>query len=484
MSTSTATSSGTFPSIVIRATELQARGAYAEAQADFLHPDPDSVIALGDLLERHQVGVVAHYYMDPELQGLLTACAWPHIHISDSLMMADAGIAMIEAGMKQVVVLGVDFMSENVRALLDAAGHDQAPVYRVATDPIGCSLAESAQAPAYGAFLDQAAAAGRALHVVYINTSLVTKARAHHQVPTITCTSSNVIKTVLQAFAQVPDLSVWYGPDSYMGNNLRVLFQGLGELDDEAIAALHPAHNRQTIEALRDRFHYFQQGVCIVHQLFGREMVEQVEEHYPDAFVTAHLEVPGEMFELALAAQRRGAGAIGSTANILGFISEKVAERAAAGDQGRLRFILGTEAGMITSIVRRVQDLLREHGNTGLEAEIIFPVAAEAIAQTDDPELGIVPGAAGGEGCTTAGGCATCPYMKMSSLDALMDLLARLGEATPEALRAYHPRKYVEQIAGRTAADLGGEPILHMRHFQKTGELPPALVDSITGAAR
>lgn len=39
--------------------------------------------------------------------------------------------------------------------------------------------------------------------VVYINTSLKTKALAHQQVPTITCTSSNVVQTVLTAFAQV-----------------------------------------------------------------------------------------------------------------------------------------------------------------------------------------------------------------------------------------------------------------------------------------
>ena len=41
------------------------------------------------------------------------------------------------------------------------------------------------------------------LQVVYINTSLKTKALAHQQVPTITCTSSNVVQTVLTAFAQV-----------------------------------------------------------------------------------------------------------------------------------------------------------------------------------------------------------------------------------------------------------------------------------------
>lgn len=79
-----------------------------------------------------------------------------------------------------------------------------AQVYRMAAEDIGCSLAEAAEAPPYDAYLaDAQAAPGPALHVVYINTSLRTKARAHARVPTITCTSSNVVQTVLQAFAQV-----------------------------------------------------------------------------------------------------------------------------------------------------------------------------------------------------------------------------------------------------------------------------------------
>src|SRR5690606_22690304 len=142
------------------------------------------------------------------------------------------------------------------------------------------------------------------------------------------------------------------------------------------------------------------------------EVVKVVERDYPDVFVTAHLEVPGEMFKLASAAQRTGRGVVGSTSNILSFIGDK-AEQAARDHQGgarRLRFVLGTEAGMITSIVRKVQATLK--GAPGVEVEIIFPVAAEAVARTDDAELGVVPGVAGGEGCSTAGGCATCPYMK------------------------------------------------------------------------
>jgi quinolinate synthase len=366
--------------------------------------------------------------------------------------------------------------------MLDASGYAHIPVYRVATDPIGCSLAESAEAQAYGAYLMEASETPRSLHVVYINTSLVTKAKAHAIVPTITCTSSNVVRTVLQAAAQIPDVHIWFGPDTYMGDNLAHMFQSLAKMPDEQIRQLHPAHDRASVRSLLPRFHYFEQGTCIVHHMFGREVVELVREHYPDVFVTAHLEVPGEMFELALHAQRDGNGVVGSTSNILAFILGKVDEAIARSEHSHLRFILGTEAGMITPIVRQVQAKLRDYASEGgsdLSAEIIFPVASEAIATDEQSGLGIVPGVAGGEGCSTAGGCATCPYMKMNSLQALLGLLDRIEIEPRSNLVPFEPRKYTQQIHGRTAADLGGEPILHMRAFQRTGELPKALVDDI-----
>jgi quinolinate synthase len=463
---------------LIRAGELVPQGVFAEAQAAFLDVDAAATEDLAQALERHAVGVVAHFYMDVELQGVLSACRWPHIKISDSLKMADEAIAMAEAGMRTIIVLGVDFMSENVRAMLDASGHSDVEVYRVAADPIGCSLAEAARKLEYGAYLTRASQVPRSLHIIYINTSLDVKARAHHLVPTITCTSSNVVQTVLQAASQVPDLSIWFGPDTYMGDNLRQLFEGLSALDDDAIRALHPSHDRESIRSLLTRFSYFKQGTCIVHHMFGAEVVDTVRASYNDAFITAHLEVPGEMFQLALGAQRWGRGVVGSTSNILAFIAEQVEAAASEGEHGRLRFVLGTEAGMITAIVRKVQRILAETGGD-IEAEIIFPVASEAITQTDDPQLAIVPGVAGGEGCSTAGGCATCPYMKMNSLDALSDLLAKLGSAAEGDLDVFHPRQYAETIAGRTTADLGSEPILHMRALQRHGELPAALIDDV-----
>lgn len=471
-----------FPSLRISADALTPQGSFAEAQAAFLRPDPERVATLTKLLREKNAGVVAHFYMDPELQGVLSACDWPHIHVSDSLAMADRAITMAEQGASTIAVLGVDFMSENVRAMLDASGYEHIPVYRVATDPIGCSLAESAEAAAYGAYLTKAAETPRSLHVVYINTSLVTKAKAHAIVPTITCTSSNVVQTVLQAAAQIRGVHIWFGPDTYMGENLAHMFAALAELPDEQIRQLHRDHDQASIRSLLPRFHYFEQGTCIVHHMFGREVVELVREHYPDVFVTAHLEVPGEMFALALEAQQQGEGVVGSTSNILAFVLGKVDDAIARGEQSNLRFILGTESGMITPIVRQVQEKLRDYASEGgpeITAEIIFPVASEAIAQDAQSELAIVPGVAGGEGCSTAGGCATCPYMKMNSLQALISLLARVDVEPGSNLVPFEPRKYVQEIRGRTAADLGGESILHMRAFQRAGELPEALVEDV-----
>ena len=471
-----------FPSLRITADALVPRGAFAEAQAAFLKPDPELVAELTNLLRSKNTGVVAHFYMDPELQGVLSSCDWPHIHVSDSLAMADRAIAMAEQGVGTVAVLGVDFMSENVRAMLDASGYEHIPVYRVAADPIGCSLAESAEAAAYGAYLTEASKTPRSLHVVYINTSLVTKAKAQALVPTITCTSSNVVQTVLQAAAQVPDVHIWFGPDTYMGDNLANMFASLAEMSNAQIRQVHPAHDQSSVRSLLPRFHYFKQGTCIVHHMFGADVVNLVREHYADVFVTAHLEVPGEMFELGLRAQRQGNGVVGSTSNILAFVLGKVDEAIARGEPSNLRFILGTEAGMITPIVRQVQDKLRDYASEGgpeVSAEIIFPVARDAIAQAPESGLGVLPGVAGGEGCSTAGGCATCPYMKMNSLRALIALLRRLDVEPDSTLVPFEPRKYVQQIRGRTAADLGGEPILHMREFQRSGELPEALVQDV-----
>ena len=54
-----------FPSLVVTANELSAQGAFAEAQAAYLNPDPDTVADLRARLER-------------ALDGLLVGGLIPH----------------------------------------------------------------------------------------------------------------------------------------------------------------------------------------------------------------------------------------------------------------------------------------------------------------------------------------------------------------------------------------------------------------------
>lgn len=92
-----------------------------------MFPEESRVEELVNVLKEKKIGVVAHFYMDPEVQGVLTAAQkhWPHISISDSLVMADSAVTMAKAGCQFITVLGVDFMSENVRAILDQAGFEK-----------------------------------------------------------------------------------------------------------------------------------------------------------------------------------------------------------------------------------------------------------------------------------------------------------------------------------------------------------------------
>ena len=466
----------------------------------YLDPDPDAVQALSESLLEANMGIVAHYYMDVELQGVLTAvkrsnaALFNRIGIADSLKMGDLAVSMCkDDGVTAVACLGVDFMSESVSAIMNRNGFGTVPVYRATPGKIGCSLAESAERDSYRAWLETSSRGSQALHVVYINTSLETKAVSASIAPTITCTSSNVLQTMLQASAQVPQVKILYGPDTYMGDNLVALFDAILKnvaepWDDARIARdLHPSHNRETLARLRDSIDVYPSGNCVVHHMFGSEVVDTVKRNYEDAFVTAHLEVPGEMFQVAMEKSLEGKGVVGSTSDILKFITKKVDEAAKASTaRTRLKFILGTEAGMVTSIVKSVQDILDATGSN-VEAEIIFPVASDAVMGVDDSDLSLVPGVSGGEGCSTAGGCATCPFMKMNDLDALQDIVdmvirSRSGSPKDEMRLTSHlppNRLQGKKIAGIDAMDLGAQPILYMRELMKNGALPEELLRKV-----
>eukprot|EP00984_Skeletonema_dohrnii_P021196 scaffold10517_cov118-Skeletonema_dohrnii-CCMP3373.AAC.3 len=508
-----------FPSIIIGPDTISPQGSFAEAQASFLEPPMDLVEEMLDKLIELKVGIVAHYYMDVELQGILFAIKkrqmellqsdtsgkipkFPLVAIADSLKMGDDAVNMCsQSKVESIICLGVDFMSESVSAILGKNGFSNTPVYRATHKHIGCSLAESAEGLNYKAWLNKSAAGkSKALHVVYINTSLETKATSSSIIPTITCTSSNVLQTILQASAQMgpEELRICYGPDTYMGENLVSLLTAVLESkwSDERIKRdLHPEHDQASIRALRDNTDVYPSGNCVVHHMFGQSVVDTVMNDYSDAYVTAHLEVPGEMFQIALKKSLVDDGVVGSTSNILNFIERKVKEASEKGETKRLKFILGTEAGMVTSIVRSVQEILDSSSSKGVEAEIIFPVSSEAVmgVENDGSEsatssLEVVPGVAGGEGCSTAGGCATCPFMKMNDLDAVQDIVDMIGRSSSGGsdtlqlqLNKHLPPNKLggKKINGRDAIDLGTEPIVFMREFMQSKKMSDSLVERI-----
>lgn len=532
-----------FPSIIIGPNhKIAPQGSFAEAQAAFLDPPEDIVESLLDQLIEQKVGIVAHYYMDVELQGVLHAVKrrqmmlldhqklqeedgkeevdtsrkipeYPLVAIADSLKMGDDAVQMcVQNKVDSIICLGVDFMSESVSAIMGKNGHGNVPVYRATQKHIGCSLAESAEGDAYKAWLTKSAASDKkSLHVVYINTSLETKAVSSSIIPTITCTSSNVLQTILQASAQIgpEELQICYGPDTYMGDNLVSLLDAVlssGWSDERIKADLHKAHDRSTIQLLKDNIDVYPSGNCVVHHMFGQSVVDTVLNDYADAYVTAHLEVPGEMFQIALSKSLDDEGVVGSTSNILNFIERKVKAAAAKDladslssspqEKQRLKFILGTEAGMVTSIVRSVQDILDSNGCENVEAEIIFPVSSEAVMAVDENDaasgessLEVVPGVAGGEGCSTAGGCATCPFMKMNDLDAVHDVVDMISQQSSSSNIELQLSKHLppnrlagKSINGKDAIELGTEPIVYMREFMIEKRLSEDLVKRVMAA--
>lgn len=75
----------------------------------------------------------------------LPTFVFPSLHLPHTFSIRSPGTAT----RRYIAVLGVDFMSENVRAILNEAGHQDVGVYRMSAQSIGCSLAEAAESEQY-----------------------------------------------------------------------------------------------------------------------------------------------------------------------------------------------------------------------------------------------------------------------------------------------------------------------------------------------
>jgi len=146
-------------------------------------------------------------------------------------------------------------------------------------------------------------------------------------------------------------------------------------------------------------------------------------------------------------------------------------------------FVLGTESGMVTPIVNAVKASFPQGSTT--EIEIVFPVSDDAVTATGEEEMKLVPGVQGGEGCSSAGGCASCPFMKMNDLDKLVDMVDKLEDdgAIPKALDVRMAKSRGDlKIGDKSVAQLGGEPIGYMNSLMANRTLPEELKEYVTRA--
>ncbi len=202
------------------------------------------------LLKEQQAVLVAHYYVDADLQELADETGGC---VSDSLEMARFGR---DHPANTVVVAGVKFMGETAKIL--------SPHKRILMPDLDatCSLDLGCPVDEFTAFCD--AHPDRTV-VVYANTSAAVKARADWMV-----TSSIGLKIVAHLHAQ--GKKILWAPDKHLGNYIQK-------------------------ETGADMLIW--QGSCLVHDEFKAFELELLKRDHPRAKVLVHPESPEAVVALA-----------------------------------------------------------------------------------------------------------------------------------------------------------------------------------------
>jgi quinolinate synthase len=212
------------------------------------------------LLKEKEAVLVAHYYVDGDLQDLAEETGGC---VSDSLEMARFGR---DHPAKTLIVAGVKFMGETAKIL--------SPEKTILMPDLDatCSLDLGCPADEFAAFCD--AHPDRTV-VVYANTSAAVKARADWMV-----TSSIGLDIVKHLHAQ--GKKILWAPDKHLGGYIQ----------------------KQTGADM-----LLWQGSCLVHDEFKSIELEQLMRENPGAKVLVHPESPAAVVALA--------DAVGSTTQLI-----------------------------------------------------------------------------------------------------------------------------------------------------------------------
>ena len=233
-----------------------------------------------NLLKAKNAVLVAHYYVDGDLQDLALASGGC---VADSLEMARFGR---EHPAQTLVVAGVRFMGESAKIL--------SPEKRVLMPDLDatCSLDLGCPADDFAAFCD--AHPDRTV-VVYANTSAAVKARADWMV------TSGCALDIVAALKARGEKILW-APDRHLGRYIQ-----------EQTGADMLMWN----------------GVCIVHDEFKGLELQLMREQHPNALVLVHPESPQSVVALA--------DVVGSTSKLIeAVVNGSATEYIVATDNGIL----------------------------------------------------------------------------------------------------------------------------------------------------
>ncbi|MDB5917542.1 MAG: quinolinate synthase [Massilia sp.] len=202
------------------------------------------------LLKEREAVLVAHYYVDADLQDLAEETGGC---VSDSLEMARFGR---DHPARTLVVAGVRFMGETAKIL--------SPEKRILMPDLDatCSLDLGCPADEFAQFCDQHP--DRTV-VVYANTSAAVKARADWMV-----TSSIGLDIVAHLHAQ--GKKILWAPDRHLGSYIQ---------------------KKTGADML------LWQGSCLVHDEFKGIELDLLKAEYPDAVILVHPESPANVVALA-----------------------------------------------------------------------------------------------------------------------------------------------------------------------------------------
>lgn len=203
-----------------------------------------------DLLKEKQAVLVAHYYVDSDLQDLAEETGGC---VSDSLEMARFGR---DHAAKILVVAGVKFMGETAKILSPEKTILMPDLDATCSLDLGCDPVE------FAAFCDEHP--DRTV-VVYANTSAAVKARADWMV-----TSSVGLDIVAHLHAQ--GKKILWAPDKHLGGYIQ----------------------KQTGADM-----LLWQGSCLVHDEFKGIELEILKESHPAAKILVHPESPAAVVALA-----------------------------------------------------------------------------------------------------------------------------------------------------------------------------------------